>query len=107
MKKLSRRSMLKGAAAVGSLAALGMASAQGGAAKPNAKATPSTTPATKAGTGKKILIMGGTGFLGPALVDAARKRGHTLTLFNRGKTRPGLFSEAEIEQLHGDRDGKM
>jgi 2'-hydroxyisoflavone reductase len=107
MKKLSRRSMLKGAAAVGSLAALGMASAQGGAAKANAKATPAPTPTAKAGAGKKILIMGGTGFLGPALVDAARKRGHTLTLFNRGKTRPGLFSEAEIEQLHGDRDGKM
>lgn len=50
----------------------------------------------------KILILGGTGFLGPATVEAAQRRGHELTLFNRGKTRPGLFPN--IEQLHGDRD---
>jgi 2'-hydroxyisoflavone reductase len=48
-----------------------------------------------------ILIMGGTGFLGPHIVETATKRGHTLTLFNRGKTHPGLFPN--IEQLHGDR----
>ena len=54
---------------------------------------------------KRILILGGTGFLGPATVEAARARGHKLTLFNRGKTRPGLFSD--IEQLHGDRDPKI
>jgi 2'-hydroxyisoflavone reductase len=51
---------------------------------------------------KRILILGGTGFLGPATVKAAQARGHELTLFNRGKTRPGLFPE--IETLHGDRD---
>ena len=49
----------------------------------------------------KILVMGGTGFLGPHFVEAARSRGHVLTLFNRGKTNPGLFPD--IEQLHGDR----
>jgi 2'-hydroxyisoflavone reductase len=49
----------------------------------------------------KLLIMGGTGFLGPQIVEAATKRGHTMTLFNRGKTHPGLFPD--IEQLHGDR----
>ena len=49
----------------------------------------------------KILILGGTGFLGPHTVEAATARGHTLTLFNRGKTHPGLFPD--IEQLHGDR----
>ncbi len=54
---------------------------------------------------KRILILGGTGFLGPATVEAARARGHQLTLFNRGKTRPGLFPE--IETLHGDRDPKL
>ena len=58
-----------------------------------------------AAKGKRILILGGTGFLGPALVEAARAKGHTLTLFNRGKTHPGLFPD--IEQLHGDRDGKL
>ena len=50
----------------------------------------------------RILILGGTGFLGPALVAAAQARGHKLTLFNRGKTRPGLFPE--LEKRQGDRD---
>ena len=54
---------------------------------------------------KKILILGGTAFLGPALVAAARAHGHTLTLFNRGKTNPGRFPD--LEQLHGDRDGHL
>jgi 2'-hydroxyisoflavone reductase len=55
----------------------------------------------KAARPLKILVMGGTGFLGPHFVQAARARGHVLTLFNRGKTNPGLFKD--IEQLHGDR----
>jgi len=55
--------------------------------------------------GMRILVLGGTAFLGPELVAAARGRGHELTLFNRGKTNPGLFPD--VEQLHGDRDGKL
>ena len=51
---------------------------------------------------KKILVLGGTGFLGPAFVTAAQARGHSLTLFNRGKTRPELFPD--VEKLQGDRD---
>jgi nucleoside-diphosphate-sugar epimerase len=54
---------------------------------------------------KRILILGGTGYLGPATVEAARARGHELTLFNRGKTRPGLFPN--VETLFGDRDPKI
>jgi len=50
----------------------------------------------------KILILGGTSFLGPAIVESARARGWTVTLFNRGKTNPGMFKD--IEQIHGDRD---
>ncbi|MBK8913434.1 MAG: NAD-dependent epimerase/dehydratase family protein [Phycisphaerales bacterium] len=61
----------------------------------------SAQPATKAADPRKILILGGTGFLGPAIVEAATRRGHTLTLFNRGKTNPQLFPE--IEKLRGDR----
>jgi 2'-hydroxyisoflavone reductase len=53
---------------------------------------------------KRILILGGTGFLGPATVQAALARGHDLTLFNRGRTRPGLFPK--VEALLGDRDPK-
>jgi 2'-hydroxyisoflavone reductase len=50
----------------------------------------------------KILILGGTGFIGPKIVATAQARGHVVTLFNRGKTRPELFPE--IEKLRGDRD---
>jgi len=59
-------------------------------------------PLVRGAAKKRILILGGTGFLGPATVDAAVARGHELTLFNRGKTRPGLFPN--IETLLGDRD---
>ena len=55
-----------------------------------------------AGTPKTILMLGGTGFLGPQTVEAALRRGHKVTLFNRGKTRPGLFPD--LEKLHGDRE---
>ncbi len=49
-----------------------------------------------------ILIIGGTRFLGRHLVDAARARGHNVTLFNRGKSNPGLFPE--LETIPGDRE---
>jgi len=44
---------------------------------------------------KRILVLGGTDFLGPALVDAAVVAGHDVTLFNRGITNPGLFPYLE------------
>ena len=49
----------------------------------------------------RILVIGGTRFLGRALVQSALARGHELTLFNRGTSNPGLFPE--VEKLHGDR----
>jgi 2'-hydroxyisoflavone reductase len=55
--------------------------------------------------GKRILVLGGTRFLGPAVVNYAKERGHKLTLFNRGKSNPGLFPD--LETLIGDRDGKL
>ncbi len=53
----------------------------------------------------RVLVLGGTGFLGPAIVEHALERGHEVTLFNRGRTRPELF--AHLEQLRGDRDGDL
>ena len=53
----------------------------------------------------RILVLGGTGFIGPHMVRYARKRGHTLTLFNRGKTNPELFPN--VETLIGDRDNDL
>jgi 2'-hydroxyisoflavone reductase len=53
----------------------------------------------------RILILGGTQFLGRHTVDAAIARGHQVTLFNRGQTRPELFPD--VEKLRGDRDGDL
>lgn len=53
----------------------------------------------------RILFLGGTGFIGPHMVRQAMYRGHSVTLFNRGKTAPSLFPGAET--LIGDRDGKI
>jgi 2'-hydroxyisoflavone reductase len=50
-----------------------------------------------------ILILGGTNFLGPHLVEAAQARGHRLTLFNRG--RRALFPD--VEKIRGDRNSDL
>ena len=49
----------------------------------------------------RVLILGGTRFLGRHLAEEAARRGHEVTLFNRGKSGPDLF--AEMERLRGDR----
>jgi 2'-hydroxyisoflavone reductase len=104
---VTRRNFLMGVAGAGLPAALGPGCTP---STGNGKST-AETPAPGATTAKAspgprtILILGGTSFLGPHIVDAARARGHKLTLFNRGKTHPELFSD--IEKLHGDRDGDL
>ncbi|MDX2130719.1 MAG: NAD-dependent epimerase/dehydratase family protein [Planctomycetota bacterium] len=67
------------------------------------------TPTLLAGVERRkrlrILILGGTGFLGPAIVEDALKRGHELTLFNRGKrekTKGTSFDD--VTKLYGNRD---
>src|SRR5437588_6512236 len=59
----------------------------------------------------RILILGGTGFLGPACTESALARGHSVTHFNSGRTeerrkeagRPSVVPTG-VEQLHGNRD---
>ena len=50
----------------------------------------------------KVLIIGGTKFLGRHLVESAFARGHTVTLFNRRKMNPGLFPQ--VETILDDRE---
>lgn len=50
----------------------------------------------------KVLVLGGSLFLGRHLVEAALDRGHEVTIFNRGRTSPELYPE--VEHLPGDRD---
>ena len=56
----------------------------------------------KAAKPLKILMLGGTGFLGPHTVQYAIDRGHEVTLFNRGRSKENLFPD--LEKLTGNRD---
>ncbi len=57
----------------------------------------------KAAKPLKILVLGGTGFTGPYQVKYAVARGHSVTVFNRGRTHPGILPDG-VEQLTGDRN---
>lgn len=54
---------------------------------------------------RRILVLGGTGFIGPHLVRYALQRGHTVSIFNRGRTNPHLFPG--VEKLIGDRENDL
>ena len=53
----------------------------------------------------KLLIIGGTRFVGRAITQEAIDKGHQVTLFNRGKSNADLFPT--VEKLIGDRDGGL
>ena len=55
--------------------------------------------------GMRLLVLGGTGFVGRHIVECALARGDEVTLFNRGRSAPGLFPQAEL--LRGDRRGDL
>ena len=85
----SRRGFIQAGAAFSACAALpGSVLAMGSAPRP-----------------MRILILGGTGFIGPHEINYARKRGHEITMFNRGKTAPDMFPD--VEALRGDRNGEL
>ena len=90
MSDITRRSFLATTAAGVAAAAV---------ARGNATVTPAAKPL-------RILILGGTGFIGPNQVKYAVARGHKVSVFNRGKTNPGSLP-AGVEQLIGDRNGNL
>ena len=53
---------------------------------------------------KRLLILGGTGFIGPHMVRYAVERGHEVTIFTRGRAEADL---PEVEHLIGDRNGNL
>ena len=101
----NRRTFLKTAAAAGGAMAAGLAGnrALAGAESATAAADPSTPNTRRPPSPRslKILILGGTGFIGPHQVEYALSRGHEVTLFNRGRTNTHLFPG--VEKLVGDR----
>ncbi|TYA56689.1 NAD-dependent epimerase/dehydratase family protein [Formosa maritima] len=59
--------------------------------------------------GLNILILGGTSFLGPHQIAYAISRGHSISTFTRGKTKPTIHTKvlSEVEQLIGDRASNL
>lgn len=86
----SRRDFVKKSAAAGALTLLGDVSLR-----------PHPTNAAP----MRILILGGTGFIGPHLVRHAVSRGHKVTIFTRGRREADLPNE--VERLIGDRNGQL
>ncbi len=70
-----------------------------------ASASAVLTRARAAASPGTLLILGGTGFIGPHLTQEAQRRGWKVTHFNRGKHEPG--GVAGVETLIGDRNGEL
>src|SRR4051812_2481412 len=112
---LSRRDFLASSAASAAGLALSASALaalrQPGDKKPPANPAPTIPPSEEfddtnikpAAKKIKLLILGGTAFTGPHLVRLALARGHTVTVFNRGKTEKRIGAlPAAVESLHGD-----
>jgi 2'-hydroxyisoflavone reductase len=96
--KQNRRTFLKVAAMAGGTAAL--------SSLPGGSAILDSVTIAKSVKPLRILVLGGTGFTGPFQVKYALSRGHKVTVFNRGRTHPGILPK-EAEQLIGDRNGQL
>lgn len=90
---MKRRQFLLGAGAMTAGTALSSASFAAAAAMDQ--------PAPKP---KRLLILGGTGFIGPPMLDYAVSRGHEVTIFTRGNREPAVSG---VEQLVGDRNDDL
>jgi 2'-hydroxyisoflavone reductase len=89
---LSRRTFLAGSAAAASSVSLPWSASQ-------------MSTLLRSKQPKRILMLGGTGWLGPAVVRAGLARGHHFTLFNRGRSNPKLFADVpdQVTKLVGQR----
>jgi 2'-hydroxyisoflavone reductase len=113
MSETSRRDFVRnatlGTLAAGAFGMLGGRDAHASTAGDVASQRPRMTADSGRSRPLRILILGGTGFIGPHLVRRAVERGHTPVLFNRGRTEPQMFPEqyAGLQSLVGDRDGDI
>lgn len=112
-----RREFLRRSAAIGGALGLGLASAgaaettgpagTAGSGTAGAGSAPDSTP----GSGHpppqrslRMLILGGTGFIGPHMVRYAVERGHRVSIFTRGRSEARI---PDVEALVGDRNGDL
>ena len=93
MKNLTSRRRFLGASLAAPLIGTGLLRAQDTAPAPEPP---------KPGAGKKLLVLGGTRFLGPAIVDYALSAGYEVTLYNRGRSNPHLYPD--LDKRIGDRN---
>jgi 2'-hydroxyisoflavone reductase len=94
----------KGAGALGLLGAAGVTGCAPAGDAPSGDATGDASPDPL-----RILILGGTSFIGPHQVKYALDRGHEVSTFTRGRTEPPFFQDyfARVEQLIGDRNDDL
>ncbi len=105
----TRRDFLKTSILAGGAAGLSGAFSPLGAGLSGGIPRGVSSPHRRTGRQLRILVLGGTGFIGPHLVHRILERGHELTLLNRGRSEPGMFAELydRVEARTGDRDGDL
>ncbi|NNM04123.1 MAG: NAD-dependent epimerase/dehydratase family protein [Gemmatimonadetes bacterium] len=104
---LDRREFLKSACVLGGGVTMGSRPACGATVPGADRASRSPFgPGQEAYSGrpKRLLILGGTGFIGPHMVRYAVDRGHEVTIFTRGRSQADI---PEVEHLIGDRSGDL
>jgi 2'-hydroxyisoflavone reductase len=105
----SRRHFLKTSIAAGGAVGLGLGPGSLSAARVASEGEDGLLGAQPQSRPLKILILGGTGFIGPHQVRYALERGHSVSIFTRGRREPPLFKEAfeHVEHLIGDRESDL
>ncbi|NNK64700.1 MAG: NAD-dependent epimerase/dehydratase family protein [Gemmatimonadetes bacterium] len=98
----TRRDFIRTTGVVGAGLALGANAACSGGEDGGAEAQAEGGSASASVEPKRLLILGGTGFIGPHMVEYALSRGHEVTTFTRGRSQTQL--PAGVEQLVGDRN---
>jgi 2'-hydroxyisoflavone reductase len=94
----TRREIIRAGLVGGAIAASGTIPGIAGVSIAGAAETQARNPL-------RILMLGGTGYIGPHMVSEFLRRGHQVSLFNRGRTNEDLFPD--LETLLGDRDGGL
>jgi 2'-hydroxyisoflavone reductase len=105
----SRRHFLKTSVAAGGVLGLGLGSASSLVADSLRDSDGEYRSGSRQSRSLNILILGGTNLTGPHHVRYALERGHSVTIFTRGRRKPGLFQDAfeHVEHLIGDREDNL